>query len=106
MRNIALILLAITLMSMASAIELSNTNVSKNLFASFMQEDLVTPVPESQPVSAAWNASQDKVVGAFDYSEVSDLTNAFGIGNSLVRVGNLSNGDGHYMDGTKQYIQP
>ena len=102
MRNITYLLVAITCIGMASAVELSNNNLSKNLFDGFLQEDLVVP---TLPPADAWNATQDKVVGAFDYSEVADMTNAFAEG-SLVRVGNLSDGRGHYMDGTKYYIQP
>jgi len=106
MRNIALLLVAIALVGMASAVELSNTNLSRDIFRGFVEEDLVLPVEPFMPNGAAWNASQDKVVGAFDYSEVSDMTNALDVGNKLVRVGNLSDGKGHYLDGTKNYIQP
>jgi len=105
MRNIALLLIAIALVGMASAVELSNSNLSRDIFKGFVEEDLVLPTQTFQPVGDAWNASQGKVVGAFDYSEVADMTNAFAEG-SLIRVGNLSDGQGHYLDGTKHYIQP
>lgn len=106
MRNTTYLLVAIALLGVASAVELSNTNMSLSLFKDFLQEDLVPPVETFMPNGEAWDASQGKVVGAFDYSEVADMTNALDVGNRLVRVGNLSDGQGHYLDGTKNYIQP
>lgn len=105
MRNIALLLIAIALIGMASAVELSNTNLSLSMFHEFMEEDLIPPVQSFVPPTNAWNASQGGVVGAFDYAEVADMTNVFA-GGELVRVGNTEDGQGHYLDGTKNYIQP
>jgi len=106
MRTIAYLLVAIALMGMASAVvDLSDNKEAVGMFEAFMQEDLVPPVETFLPNGQAWNASQSKTVGGFNYAEVSDMTNSFALG-SLVRVGNLSDGEGHYLDGTKYYIQP
>jgi hypothetical protein len=105
MRTVYILLVAIALMGMASAVELSNSNLSLSIFHAYMEEDLVPSVSAFQPVVDAWNGSQNKVIGAFDYSEVADMTNSLGMGD-LVRVGNMSDGEGHYLDGTKNYIQP
>jgi hypothetical protein len=104
MRTITYLLIAIALIGMASAVELSNSNMSQNIFDGFLQEDLAKPT--ALPPADAWNVSQERVIGGFDYSDVADLTNAFQIGDSLVRAGYLSDGNGHYLDGTKNYIQP
>ena len=101
----ALILVAIALIGMASAVELSNSNLSLTVFKAFTQEDLVPPIVPFQPTDAAWDTSQAGKVGGFDYAEVADMTNSLAPA-GLVRVGNLTNGDGHYMDGTKYFIQP
>ena len=106
MRTIYILLVAIAFIGMAGAVvDLSNNRDAVGVFEAFMREDLVPPVETFVPNSQAWNASQNKVVGGFNYAEVSDMTNSFAMG-SLVRVGNLSDGEGHYLDGTKYYIQP
>jgi hypothetical protein len=97
MKTIYLLLVAIALMGMANAVELSNSNLALTVFHSFVEEDLVLPVEPFMPNGDAWNASQN--------ADVADLTNSLNMGD-LVRVGNMSDGKGHYLDGTKHYIQP
>lgn len=104
MKSVIYVLIAIAIIGMASAVvDLSQSNEAVSLFNAFMQDDLV--VPASLPPAEAWNASFSRKIGGFDYAEVADMTNSFAL-RDLVRVGNLSDGQGHYLDGTKNYIQP
>lgn len=98
MRTITFALMACALLGLAGAVQLSQSNVSENMFAAFMAEDL-TPKAPDQVVNGTevWLAKQPE--------GVADMTIALERQSGLIQVGNITKSKGRLTDGTTNYIQ-
>lgn len=85
---------------------LASDQSSIDLYNSFVAEDLTNKTVYENN-AAGWSGIQSGQIGGFDLSEVADMTNSLRAQNNmaLIPVDGIVP-KGHYVDGTRKYIQP